>query len=96
MYVEWFLQFQTLLALKECLDEANAREANLSRKLSDSRDMLDRLKAEIADRWDQSVDEEILLAKIEMLQEEIGEERRRKGNDNEAEEERWELVKCYS
>ena len=44
--------FQTLLALKECLDEATQREANLSKKLSASQEMLATLRDEIEEKWD--------------------------------------------
>ena len=77
--------FQTLLALKECLDEASQREANLSKKLSASQEMLATLRDEIEEKWDKSVDEDVLLAKIGTLQDELREERRRSRNNSQEE-----------
>ncbi len=65
------------------MDEAVVREEKISRRLEESKEMIDKAKEMLGERWGQQVEEEALLAKISLLREAVREGDEKDGKERE-------------
>ncbi len=60
-----------LSALHDCLREVTVRELSISKRLNKTQTVLDEVRRAVADKWQGEVDQDILLSKISLLQQEV-------------------------